>query len=329
MRLTRIDSEDLNLFEFDYDLTLMMFFMDAEERVYARYGGRDADDADHRQSLAGLRYTMQAVLDAHGAASKEFAPRSEGGSKRVREIQGDPRGRRERGGKGGHDCMHCHQVKESLQRNLERTGKWSREMIWRFPLPQTLGFDVELDRGNVVKEVKAGSPGAKAGLAAGDVLRRVGDIPTHSFGDVQFALDRAPVRGEIDVTWTRAQQSKTARIALGEGWRKSDVSWRPSAQHMLPAARLDGVDLGAEEKKALGLAPEQLAFRQEARIRPQAEAAGIREGDIVIGLDDLRLDMNSTQFQHFVRRSYLIGDRVKVNLFRDGKRMALEMELRR
>ena len=41
VRLTRIDNQDLNLFEFDYDLTFMVFFLNAEGKVYARYGGRD------------------------------------------------------------------------------------------------------------------------------------------------------------------------------------------------------------------------------------------------------------------------------------------------
>ena len=40
VRLTRIDGEDLNLFEFDYDLTFMVFFLSADQKVYARYGSR-------------------------------------------------------------------------------------------------------------------------------------------------------------------------------------------------------------------------------------------------------------------------------------------------
>ena len=63
--MTRIDDVDLNLFEFDYDLTFMVFFLDAEEKVYGRYGGRDAASPDGRQSLDGLRYTMKSVLEMH------------------------------------------------------------------------------------------------------------------------------------------------------------------------------------------------------------------------------------------------------------------------
>src|SRR5438067_12657941 len=76
VRLTRIDDVDLNLFDFDYDLTFMVFFLNAEGKVYARYGGRDAEGPDKRQSLEGLRYTMESVLRMHGRAEKSFAPKA-------------------------------------------------------------------------------------------------------------------------------------------------------------------------------------------------------------------------------------------------------------
>ncbi len=43
MRLAQFEDLDLNLFEFDLDLTMMIFFLNADERIYGRYGGRDAD----------------------------------------------------------------------------------------------------------------------------------------------------------------------------------------------------------------------------------------------------------------------------------------------
>ena len=61
------------MFAFDYDLTMMIFFLDPREKVYARYGGRCERGPDRRQSLAGLRYTMQSVLNEHAAEKKRFA----------------------------------------------------------------------------------------------------------------------------------------------------------------------------------------------------------------------------------------------------------------
>jgi hypothetical protein len=319
--LTRIDDLDLNLFEFDYDLTFMVFFMDADEQVYARYGGRDAESPDARQSLDGLRYTMQSVLDMHQRAEKLFAPKAQDAPKYIREFSGS----RRRGG-----CLHCHQVKEILNTDLQKTGQWSRDRIWRYPLPENLGLVLESVRGNVIKEVHDKSPAADAGLRAADVLQRLNGVPTHSFGDAQFALDRAPKDGSIDVAWRRGEQLLETQLALPEGWRKGDITWRPSMQRLVPAARLYGIDLTAEEKKSLGLTAAQLAFRQKEGVPAQARAAGIQPGDIILGVDDKQLDgMDVIDFLRYMRRNYLMGDRVTVNLLRDGKHLDLPMTLSR
>ena len=140
VRITRIDDYDLNLFEFDYDLTFAVFFMNADSKVYARYGGRDAKDADNRQSLEGLKYTMQSVLAMHERETKQFAPRTEAKQTYLRDVTGWY----------GGGCMHCHQVQEAINDKLVRTGDWRRERAWRFPLPENIGVRLEVDRGNVV-----------------------------------------------------------------------------------------------------------------------------------------------------------------------------------
>jgi serine protease Do len=320
VRLTRIDNLDLNLFDFDYDLTFMVFFLNADEKVYARYGGRDAESPDGRQSLEGLRYTMQSVLQMHKTAEKAFAPKSQDSPKYLRALTiGMRRG-----------CLHCHQVKVILDLQLQKKGQWSRERIWRYPLPDNLGFVLEVDRGNVIKEVRDQTPAAATGLRRGDVVQRLGDVPIHSFGDAQYALDRAAASGSLLVEWRRGNQTMKGDLGLSQGWRRTDITWRPSLQRLLPAARLYGVDLTTDEKKTLGLAPTQLAFRQKDSVPTQARQAGIRPGDIILGVDDKPFDnMDVIDFLRYVRRNYLIGDRVTVNILRDGKRLNLPMELTR
>jgi serine protease Do len=316
--LTRIDNQDLNLFEFDYDLTFMVFFLNAEEKVYARYGGRDRESPDARQSLDGLRYTMKSVLEMHERAEKAFAPKSQETAKYVRESAGFRRG-----------CLHCHQVKEILNGQVQRTNPWSRDLVWRYPLPENLGFLLEVDRGNVVKEVNHNSPASAAGLRGGDVVQRLNGVPIHSFGDAQFALDRAPKAGSIEIAWRRGDQVLEEKLSLPEGWRKSDISWRPSMQRLVAKARLYGLDLTPEEKKTLGLSAEQLAFRQKEGVPAQAQAAGIRPGDIILGVDDKQLDGDVIDFLRYVQGNYLVGDQVTINLLRDGQRMKLPMTLLR
>jgi hypothetical protein len=299
-------------------LTFTVFFLSAEGKVYARYGGRDAKDPDGRQSLPGLRYTMQSVLEAHGRADKEFAPRSQEGAKYVRDVAGA----RRRG------CYHCHNVREVLNAELERTGKWTRDKAWRYPLPESVGVELEVDRGNVVRAVRGESPAAALGIKAGDVLRRLNGVPLHSQADVQFALDHAPKSGGVEVVWRRGDKTERAKLTLPAGWRRGDITWRPSMQHIVASARLYGADLTPGEKKALGIPAKRLAFRQQSPVPSQPKAAGVRVGDVILGVDGKALEMDVGDFIHYVARSYLVGDRVTVNLLRDGKRLDLPMLLK-
>lgn len=346
VRLTRIDTQDLNLFEFDYDLTMMIFFLNAEEKVYARYCGRGPEGPDARQSLEGLRYTMQSVLAMHEKAEKQFAPRIAGSPRFIRDVQASVGG----GRRGG--CVHCHQVRETLNVELKKKGGWTADSPWRYPLPENLGMELEVHRGNVVKKVrdkdtrfisvKGGAdeadpasvkdgttPAAGIGLKAGDTLRALNGIPVHSFADVQFALDKSPRNGVVDIAWERGGEKMSAKLPLPEGWRRSSLLWRPSAQNLVPSARLSGTDLDAAERVKLGLSTKQLAFRQKETVGTAAKEAGIKGGDIIVGIDGKEPEMDMLAFNRFVQTNYLVGEKVRILILRDGKREEKEMTLRR
>lgn len=293
--------------------------MDAEGRIYGRYGGRDASGADSRNSLAGLRYAMQGVLELHRSqAELPLPPR-----KPPLLIEKVAAAR----GVGG--CIHCHQAKEILrQEEVNTTGKWRAEERWVFPLPENLGITLELDRGNVVQQVRPGSPAAAAGIEAGDVLHQIDARPVHSFADVQYALHKAPAAGAISIGWRRDQRIHEAELNLAQGWKKTNITWRPSLMDLLPSLPIFGTDLTAKEKRQLGLDEKRLAFRQDPPIPLSAEKMGVREQDIILGINDLPLEMNANEFLGYVRQNFLIGDRITLNLIRGNKRIDVPVTLR-
>ncbi len=308
----------MNLFEFDYDLTFAVFFLNAQNRVYARYGGRDGRDADSRNSLEGLAYTMRSVLAMHERSEPRFAPRTDPQEKYSWNVTGWY----------GGGCLHCHQVKEAINEKLVRDGAWHRDRIWRFPLPENVGVRLELDRGNVVAEVRAGTPAERVGLRAGDVLQTLGAVPIHSFADAQFALDKAPESGTLGLTWLRGPELLGATLELAAGWKKTDISWRASLRwQFVPSLPLYGDDLTADEREALGLSAEQLAFRQNDRLQARARQAGFQSDDVIVGLDDKQLDMGVDEFRDYVRRQYLIGDTITLTLIRDGRVLKIPLKL--
>ena len=318
VRLVRIMGADLNLFEFDYDTTWSAFFLDADEHVYGRYGGRDAAGPDQRMSLAGLKFAMNAALAAYRKNTDIQAPRVA----KPQRVEDYPNNRHTRG------CIHCHQVAE-IQRDLARsTGHWTRADLWVYPLPENVGLTLEVDRGNRVKSVKPNSPAARSGIQASDTLTTLNGYSVASFADAQFALHKAPVKGTIPITWERAGQPLAGQFEVIDGWRRTDLTWRPSMLDLLPSLCVYGDDLTDDEKKFLGLDAKRLAFRQDATVHRDARIAGVKPGDVIIGLDNLALRMTVSEFLAHVRRNYLVGDKVTLNVLRAGHRLDLPLTLK-
>ena len=86
-------------------------------------------------------------------------------------------------------------------------------------------------------------------------------------------------------------------------------------------------DLTAEEKKALGLSAKRLALRQGEFVTEPARQAGIKQNDVIVGVDGKELEMSGRQFSVYVKLNYKVGDKVTYNLLRDGKRVDVEVTL--
>src|SRR5437867_1450406 len=66
VRLVQANALDLALFQFDYDLTFAVHFLNADRTVYGRYGSRsDQKDAQKDISLEGFRKALAAALELH------------------------------------------------------------------------------------------------------------------------------------------------------------------------------------------------------------------------------------------------------------------------
>jgi predicted metalloprotease with PDZ domain len=318
LRLTRMRGVNIDVFDFDYDLTWMAFILEPDETVLGRYGGRDATSADGRSSLAGLRYAMRAALATH----KRHKPVAER-DRKPRTAEQYPAAKR----LFDRACIHCHQVYDLRRESLQASGKWTTDELWVYPLPENIGLTPEVDRGDVVAKVAADSPAARAGLQRGDRLVRVNGRAIASFADLQYALHRAPAKGSVEVVWRRGEAERTTTLSLADGWKKTDLSWRWSLRGLDPVPWVQGDDLSAAEKKELGLGAKRLAFRQGPFVSEPARQAGVKQNDVILGMDGKELEMTARQFGAYVRLNYKVGDRVRLNVLRDGKRLDLPLKL--
>jgi predicted metalloprotease with PDZ domain len=312
---------DLTVFDFDYDLTWAAFFMNAGQKIYGRYGGRDAGPAEQWLSLAGLKYAMKKALDAH---LQEPAAKGLPLVKVIAQVEKYPAAAKVK----KNNCIHCHEVYDFHRDWLTSQGKWSQEELWVYPPPANIGLTMSANQGDKVEYVGATSPAAQAGLKPGDLLVKVNGVPIASYGDLQYALHLAPKQGSIDASWKQKGKLLASKIELMAGWRQSDISWRGSMWGVEPKAHVYGRDLTVAEKGNLGLGPKQLAFSQGSYVPPPAYQAGIRANDIIIGADGKKLEMTMLQFNVWVRLNYKSGDMIVYNILRDSKKLNIPMLLK-
>jgi hypothetical protein len=218
VRIVRMNDVDIALFQFDYDLTWMGFFLSADKKIYSRYGGRDAGSDEGRMSINGLKVTMRRVLELHRRelAAKVKAPPPPA-PKRPQDVF-----------RVTANCLHCHQVWEGMRERQRETGTFDPASLWVYPLPENVGLVLDVDAGSRVAKVLPGSAAGRAGMKPGDELSRVGGVNVLAQADVLWALHNAPAKGRLGVEYRRDGRSRTAALELLPGWRRTDMSWRQS-----------------------------------------------------------------------------------------------------
>jgi serine protease Do len=317
VRLTRIEGMDLRRFEFDYDVTWYAFFLNADETIYGRYGGRDARGAEARFSWKGLRYAMERALEQH----RQPPPPTRLAGRPLR-AEDYPAAKQHRG------CIHCHNINEFRRAAELAAGTWQRDSIWVYPLPENVGLVLDNDAGDRIEAVLENSPAARAGLRAGDRLIRLNGYTVASFADVSYALHKAPAQGSIPIIWERNGHVQQGELRVSAGWRKTNITWRPSLLDLLPALPIAGEDLSPGEKAQLGLRQQQAALRLVGRLHESLIRAGLQPGDVLLAVDGVTLQGPGENLLAYVRQNYLVGDTITLQVLRNGKRLELRYSLR-
>ncbi|GAA0566204.1 Do family serine endopeptidase [Craurococcus roseus] len=150
------------------------------------------------------------------------------------------------------------------------------------PLDAELAAAVGLSepRGALVAGVEPGSPAAKGGLKAGDVVLEAGGRPVRNPRDLASAVAEAKPGATLPLAVSRDGRRTEQRVALGE----------------VPGARVAGKGAGEQAGKGalgLALAPRPDAAKGEggavvARVEPDsvAEKRGLQQGDVVVRAGD-------------------------------------------
>ena len=319
VRALNMRGVDLQVFDFDYDLDWAALILTPDEKVIGRFGGRDESGPTRFRTFPGLRYAFEEALKASRPAAGAVQP----GKNRPDTVEKYKAMERVK----ADACIHCHQVYDFRRQALLEAGKWRKEMVWVYPWPENVGLHLDPLQGNRVERIDAGSAADRLGLKAGAVLRSVNGQRTASFADVQYALHRADGSDGIPVFWEHDGRKREGTLRPPSGWRVTDLSWRASTKKLGPAPSIHGEDISVEQKHRLGLEPKRLAMALGPFLPPVARQAGLRQGDIIVGVDDKRLEMTAGQLDVYIRLEYQPGQKLTYNLLRGGRPESVTLTL--
>ncbi len=122
VRLVAANALDLSLFQFDYDLTFAVFFLNADRTVYGRFGSRsEQKHADKDISIEGFRAALAGALELHRSypanqaalAGKQPRPPRFKTPDDYPSLRGKYKANLDYEGKVVASCVHCHQVREA------------------------------------------------------------------------------------------------------------------------------------------------------------------------------------------------------------------------
>ncbi|MCI0536717.1 MAG: PDZ domain-containing protein [Verrucomicrobiales bacterium] len=332
VRLVQMKGVDLRLFQFDYDQSWAVFFLNADGTIYGRYGTRAGDkkNAASHISVPSFKKSLERALELHRAypANKTELAAKRGPEPLYSVAEQIPSlGDRAVGPTTPKNCIHCHMVGEHLRKLKYDERRLSPADIWIYPLPENVGLKMEVDDGLRVEKVIPDSPALRAGLEVGDELLTMNRQPLVSQADIQWVLHHAPVETEIAVILRRSGQVLNKTIALSGNWKESDLSWRESSWSFRPS--LWTIPLSEEEKKKrnIPLSESGLLVKWVFGRTQLAKQAGLKDGDVIVAVDGQPVPQDESHFMAQIRLNHPPAHKVKLTLLRNGQREEVLMQV--
>jgi hypothetical protein len=321
-RIIRMDDIDLGLFDYDRNNTLYFFILNADEEVYLRYGGRDARAADSYLNLSSLELALEQGLELHRRRQRgewESPPRPQPLFARQIPLLVERTIARKA-------CVECHLIDDFLNLHREQDGALDKLVhLYRSPDLRTLGIELDVPKGLVVKEVRDAVE--TAGMKPGDRLTALNGTPVWTFGDFQYQYDKIPRKAErIRIAVDRGGRPVELTVALPPRWWWTDLGFRQSTVD--PRAYFESRPLTEAEKRQFGLRPHGFAGQVKSNdsVAELLKSHELRAGDIVFAVDGVEQDEIANTPELFIKLRKTAGDRVTLDVMRDGKRMKMPLQ---
>ena len=312
---------DIGLFDFDRHNALYYFAMNADERIYLRYGGRDATSPAAYLNLHSLEIALELGLEQHelykeGMLERQtrpapFFPRD------IPLLKREVLDRRR--------CVECHLIGDYQTQQLEVDGRLDKlKDMYVSPDIKTVGILLDKPRGLIVKHATGAVE--EAGMEPGDLITAINGSPVLTFGDFQYAYDKVPRdASQVQIAVSRSDERKLFAVDLPEEWWLTDLHFRYYSVEPLLYFSTEG--LSQEEKKAYGFPAAGFASKV-TEVRPQSKAFNLNElqaGDIIYSVGGVEFDKRTQHLETHITLSQKSGERFPVKLLRDGKKLRMNI----
>lgn len=346
VRLVKANDLDLTLFQFDFDLTFSIFFMNADKTIYGRYGTRSSvDDAEKHMSRRGLAEAMQAALKLHQGypankavlAGKQAVETKYPRPDNYPSLKGRYKKELDYEGKVAVSCLHCHQVRDAERQIYRDAGQpIPDKLLYPQPLPSTIGLTLDPDTRATVSRVADESIAAQAGFKAADELLSLDGQAIISIADLQWVLHHAATSDSLVAVVRRNGKLAVLELTLPKGWRKqTDISWRVTSWQLrrMGTGGLLFEPTTAEQRQAAGVKTDGLALRVkhvgQYGAHAAAKRAGFRVGDIVVSFDGHTDAWTTSQLLGYTAQNTKPGQTIPVTVMRNGKQLQMRLPMQK
>jgi len=345
VRVVSTNGLDLATFQYDTDQSFAAFMLNVDGTIYGRFGTRS-----HRNewagdvSLPGLAKALQGAISLHAAypRDREALAGKRGGKPRFASPELYPllkdkyTAKLNETGNVVQSCIHCHQIGDAERDYYRRRGEpIPDELLFPYPHPKSIGLVLDAEQRATVSDVATDSLAEAAGLTGGDELIRMNGQPLLSMADVQWVLNSVDNHGGVvSVDLRRAGQMMKLTLKLPDDWRSAgDIDWRASTWGLrrMATGGLVMEAATAEERNRAGIAEHEMALRVKhvGQYGPHAAAknAGFRKDDLLISLDGQTNLLRESDVLRLGVQQKRPGDQVAAVVYRDGKRISLNLPI--
>lgn len=321
-RITTMEGIDIALFDFDRHNALYYFMMNADEQIYMRYGGRDAESASTYLNIRSLELALQQGLELHAKRNDlMFPPRPKSlyprelTNLKARTLDADR-------------CVECHLIADYQMQIKEIDGTLDRlRDLYQSPDIKMIGVYLKVSKGLLIDEAKDAV--AKAGMRGGDKITHLEGTRIWTFADLQHRYNKVP-RDATKLSLTVEREGKPIEldVDLPKRWWFNYTDFRYWTVE--PKTYFKTTPLTGEEKQKLGLEAEGFASRvSHIDFYRGFSEPSWKVGDIIIGVEGVTSDPIANTPDLHIKLRHAAGEVLKVELLRDGEKFTSTLETER